>query len=105
MSTPGKLCFIVIQNLLSGAEAVATYVCESTSSFISYLVCCSWLRLCLCVTEMGVMPEIAQAIEEMDWRFVFPSCHCVIGSDLLLQLIFTFYYWEYVCVRFQSVFE
>lgn len=27
----------------------------------------------LCILEMGVMPEIAQAIEEMDWRFGY---HC-----------------------------
>jgi len=27
----------------------------------------------LCFLEMGVMPEIAQAIEEMDWRLVRQS--------------------------------
>jgi len=32
------------------------------------------------MAEMGVMPEIAQAIEEMDWRFVCQSFHFCVHS-------------------------
>jgi len=32
------------------------------------------LSFVLFVLEMGVMPEIAQSIEEMDWRFVICVC-------------------------------
>lgn len=34
------------------------------------LVCFSCIECNFCYSEMGVMPEIGQAVEEMDWRYV-----------------------------------
>jgi len=38
------------------------------------------LSIVVFMAEMGVMPEIAQAIEEMDWRFVCQSFHFCVHS-------------------------
>lgn len=48
--------------VLSVAENVDTWQCSGHCEVANTAG-----SFCVCLTEMGVMPEIAQAVEEMDW--------------------------------------